>query len=319
MEDFNSMEWSAKIMRNVIQKVPIPLCGVMLGVAALGNLLKSYSESIRYVCGGIAGILLVLVLLKLILFPGEIKEDLKNPVMASVSGTFSMSLMLLSVYAKPWIGTAAYGIWLSAIGLHIILILFFTAKFIIKLRLSEVFASYYIVYVGIAAAAVTAPAYGKPVIGKSAFWFGLGSLLVLSVLITFRYIRYKEIPKPFKPLICIYAAPVNLCIAGYLQSMTTKNNGFLLGMLAVASLLYIFALVKAIAYLQLPFYPSYASFTFPFVISATAAKETMIYFMDRGCPIPALPYVALAETVIAAVLVTYTLVRFLLFLFMRQN
>ena len=34
-------------MKDVIKKVPIPLCGVMLGAAALGNLLQSYSEGIR--------------------------------------------------------------------------------------------------------------------------------------------------------------------------------------------------------------------------------------------------------------------------------
>ena len=61
----------------MIQKVPIPLCGVMLGFAALGNLLQSYGEGIRYVCGGIATFLLILVLMKLIMFPEMIKEDFK--------------------------------------------------------------------------------------------------------------------------------------------------------------------------------------------------------------------------------------------------
>ena len=56
-------------MREVVRKVPIPLCGVMLGTMALGNLLSSYSEVFRHICGGIAGFLLVMVLLKLSLFP----------------------------------------------------------------------------------------------------------------------------------------------------------------------------------------------------------------------------------------------------------
>ena len=38
-------------MKDVIKKIPIPICGVTLGAAALGNLLQSYSEGIRYVCG----------------------------------------------------------------------------------------------------------------------------------------------------------------------------------------------------------------------------------------------------------------------------
>ena len=55
-------------MKDVIKKVPIPLCGVMLGAAALGNLLQSYSEGIRYVCGIFAAFLLILVLINVILF-----------------------------------------------------------------------------------------------------------------------------------------------------------------------------------------------------------------------------------------------------------
>ena len=156
-------------MKDVIKKVPIPFCGVMLGAAALGNLLQSYSEGIRYVCGIFAAFLLILVLLKLIMFPGAVKEDMGNPIMASVSGTFPMALMILSTYVKPFIGKAAYYIWLLAIILHIILIIYFTVKFVLKLQMPKVFASYYIVYVGIAVAAVTAPAYEQLGIGTAAF------------------------------------------------------------------------------------------------------------------------------------------------------
>ncbi len=305
-------------MKDMIKKVPIPLCGVMLGTAALGNLLQSYSEGVRYVCGAVAGLLLILVLLKLIMFPKAVKEDMKNPIMASVAGTFPMSLMILSTYVKPFIGAAAYYIWLFAIALHIVLILYFTIKFIIKLQMPKVFASYYIVYVGIAVAAITAPAYEKLSVGSAAFWFGFVSLIVLLVLVTVRYVKYKEIPDPAKPLICIYAAPTSLCIAGYVQSVTPKAYGMLMGMFAAASVLYLFALVKAVGYLKLPFFPSYASFTFPFVISAIASKQTMACLMNMGRPMPALQYVVLIETVIAAVFVVYTLIRFLQFLFVTK-
>ena len=72
-------------MKEMIKKVPVPLCGVMLGTAALGNLLQSYSEGIRQVCGLCAALLLILILAKLICFPQMIKEDMKNPIMASVA------------------------------------------------------------------------------------------------------------------------------------------------------------------------------------------------------------------------------------------
>lgn len=303
---------------NIIKKVPVPLCGVMLGFAALGNLLQSYGEGIRLVCGIVAAFLLILVLLKLIMFPKMIKEDMQNPIMASVSGTFPMALMLLSTYVKPFIGPAAMYIWFFAIGLHIVLIVYFTVKFILKLQLPKVFASYYIVYVGIAVAAVTAPAFEQTGIGAAAFWFGFVTLIILLVLVTVRYVKCPQIPEPAQPLLCIYAAPTSLCIAGYVQSVTPKSRGFLLVMLAVATVLYIFSIVKAIGYLKLKFYPSYAAFTFPFVISAIATKQTMACLANMGQPMPVLKYVVLIETVIAVVFVVYTFIRFMGFLFINQ-
>lgn len=304
-------------MKDIIKKVPVPLCGVMLGMAALGNLLQSYGEGIRYLCGIVAAFLLVLVLLKLVMFPQMIKEDMQNPIMASVAATFPMAIMLLSTYVKPFIGPVAMYIWFFAIGLHIVLIVYFTRKFMLKLQLPKVFASYFIVYVGIAVAAVTAPAYEMQSVGTIAFWFGFVTLILLLVLVTKRYIQVKEVPEPAQPLICIYAAPMSLCIAGYVQSVTPKSRGFLLAMLVVATVLYVFALVKAIGYLKLKFYPSYAAFTFPFVISAIAVKQTMACCANMGQPIPALNVLVLIETIIAVVFVLYTLFRFMGFLFKK--
>ena len=229
-----------------------------------------------------------LALLKLIMFPGAVKEDMKNPIMASVSGTFPMALMILSTYVKPFIGQAAYYIWLFAIALHIVLIIYFTVKFVFKLQMPKVFASYYIVYVGIVVASVTAPAYEKLAIESAAFWFGFVTLILL---------------------------PTSLCIAGYVQSVMPKSYGFLMGMFVVATVIYIFALVKAIGYLKMPFFPSYAAFTFPFVISAIASKQMMACAMNMGHPMPFLKYVVLIETIIAVVLVVYTYIRFMGFIF----
>lgn len=250
-------------MKEMIKKVPVPLCGVMLGTAALGNLLQSYSEGIRQVCGLFAALLLILILAKLICFPQMIKEDMKNPIMASVAGTGSMALMILSTYAKPWIGQAAYE---------------------------------------------------KTDIGAAAFWFGFVSLILLLILVTYRYVTVKNVPDPAKPLLCIYAAPASLCVAGYVQSVMSKSFGFLMALFVLAAVLYLFALVKAVGYLKMPFYPSYAAFTFPFVISAIAAKQTMACAAKLGHPLPALSGLVLVETVIAVVLVVHTYIRFMMFL-----
>ena len=90
-------------------------------------------------------------------------------------------------------------------------------------------------------------------------------------------------------------------------------------MLAVATVIYVIALVKVIGYLKLKFYPSYAAFTFPFVISAIASKQTMACVANMGKPLPFLKYVVLIETVIAVLLVVYTFVRYMRFLFGQKK
>lgn len=225
-------------------------------------------------------------------------------------GTYDLKYLCKTIHR-----TGAYYIWLFAIAIHIVLIICFTVKFVFKLQMPKVFASYYIVYVGIVVASVTAPAYEKLAIGSAAFWFGFVTLILLLILVTYRYVTVKEVPDPAKPLICIYAAPTSLCIAGYVQSVMPKSYGFLMGMFVVATVIYIFALVKAIGYLKMPFFPSYAAFTFPFVISAIASKQTMACVMNMGHPMPFLKYVVLIETIIAVILVVYTYIRFMGFIF----
>lgn len=301
-------------MKAFIKKVPVPLCGVALGLAALGNLLQSYSEGVRSVLGILAAALLLLFVIKCFMFPAMLREDMNNPIMASVAGTFPMALMLLSVYAKPLFGEVSKYIWFFAILLHVALIIYFTVKFIVKLAMPKVFASYYIVYVGIVVASLTAPAYEMLWLGAAAFWLGFVCLLALLALVSVRYIKHRQMPDPAKPLICIYAAPVSLCVAGYIQSVAPKSFGFLIAMYVVAFVLYLFSLIKAVGYLKLPFYPSYASFTFPFVISAIATKQTMVCAEKLGSALPFLQPVVLVETVVAVILVAYTLVRFIMFL-----
>lgn len=294
----------------MLKKLPLPATGVMLGCAALGNLLQSYSEGIRLVFGAIAAVIGILLILKLIMYPETFKEDMKNPITASVSGTFSMGLMLLAGYLKPYVGNGAVYIWYFAILLHAVLIIYFTFKFMLKLDIKRVFASYFIVYVGIVVASVSAPAFGKTSLGTGLFWFGFITLVLLLVLISYRYIKYKEIPEPAKPLFCIFTAPVSLCLAGYIQSVDVKSKGFIIAMAVAATILYVMVLIALPKLLKLKFYPSYAAFTFPMVISAIAMKNTMACLIKMGSPVPALKYVVLVETIIAAVLVVYTLIRY---------
>lgn len=300
-------------MKKLLKAIPIPFAGVMLGLAALGNLLQSYSEGVRLFFGALAAIIWVLLVLKVIFCWPGVKAAMDDPVVASVSGTFPMATMLLSVYAKPFVGPTAQFIWYLGIALHVALILWFTVKFMLKPVMPKVFASYFIVYVGIVVASLTAPAYEMTAtVGTWCFWFGFICLLGLLAFVGYRYVKFPVKMAPPQPLVCIFAAPAALCLAGYIQSVAPKSIGMIYFMLVLSQALYVMVLLKLPKLLKLPFFPSYAAFTFPFVITAISAKQSMACLAKLNAPAPWLSTVVLVETIIAAVLVVYALVRYIM-------
>lgn len=122
-------------------------------------------------CGALSSVIWIAIVLKLIVCSQGVKKALtSDPIAASVFATFPMGTMLLAGYAKPFIGGAAQIIWFAAVILHAALIVWFSLKYMVVLKLERVFASYFIVYVGIAASSITAPAFGQQAIGQAAFW-----------------------------------------------------------------------------------------------------------------------------------------------------
>lgn len=296
-------------MNNLIKKLPLPISGAMLGIFAIGNLISDVFIIGKYVCGAIGLIILILILSKFIKYPKSVIDDLKKPVIASVCGTFLMSLIILSTYIAPFQINIATILWFISILLFIVLIIYFTLMFFIKnYELKNVYASYYIVYIGIVIGSVSSPIYHQEFIGKLILIFGSLSFVFLLVLTMYRYLKLKT-PDEFKPLICINAAPFSLILYGYLKVFTYISNSLVLFLFICAVIFYIFAIIKLIEFRNLPFYPSYSAFAFPFVVAALASKETSIYL-----GINYLNYLAISETLIAIILVSYVLISYSKFL-----
>ena len=295
----------------MIEKIPIPICGLILAFLSLGNLLNDTHTLLKVACGIIGIALLILILSKLVLYPEKIKEDFKNPIIASNSGTFSMSLMILSTYISPFMPSIAYGIWILGVALHILLIVYFTYHFIIRnFNISTVYPSYWIVFVGITMGAITAHAHNLDEIGFIFFLVGFIGMIFTFPLVIYRYINYKDIPNANKPLICIFTAILSILIVGYLNSYNDISIEFLMIMYIFACIFYIFALTKLIEYRNLDFYPSFAAFTFPFVISGLATKGVISKIGSNII----LNSVLSIETVIATAIVLYVLIRYMKFL-----
>ncbi len=304
-------------MRDIIKKVPIPTAGVALGLAALGNLLQPYTEIAHGLCGGLSLFLVSMLVAKVILFPSMIRSDLQNSILASVSATFFMTLMQLAGYLAPVAIVPAFGLWCAAIVGHFTLMAWFTAHYIRRFKLSEVFPTYFICYVGIIVAAVTSPAFGMEAFGRGIFWFGLACFAVLLATVVARYLKH-EIPEPARPLFCIFAAPMGLSLVGYLAVTPNPDPLFVGVLMGLGQVMLVGVATQLPKFIALKFYPSYAAMTFPFVISAMAFGKGVQALYAAGATIPALPVVEALialETVFAAVMVTYVFVHYMKFFF----
>ena len=275
---------------------------------------------------------ILFVTCKYLTMPEAFVTDMKNPVTASVSGTYTMTLMLLAGYIKPILPAFAMILWYVAIILHFVLIVYFTLNFILKIKipddLMKVFASYFIVYVGIVVASVTAPAFNNIALGQICFLIGFILYAPLFFYVSFRYIKLGNKKIEAKALACIYAAPASLCVAGYISSFEQKNISFLtelylfslliylLGLFVVADLFVSFANNK-----EFKFYPSIAGITFPFVISAIAAKQfnAVLTKMDIQNGIrPILPLIVKIELIIAIAGVAFAAICFAKHVFSKE-
>lgn len=301
---------------NIIKNLPLAITGLILAILSLGKIYTDFS-GIFFIIGSI---LIFLVLLKLVLHFDEFNNELNNLIALSTFGTFSMALMLFSTYLKPLFiplsQSIAFGIWILGIIIHLSIAIVFTKKYVIdEFDIETVFATWWIVYIGITMASITAPAYGLEKYGF--IFFGIGFILMIPtlILVSYRYLKFTAIDDQFKPFICIYTALFSILIVGYVNALTINEN-FLSLIYIGACIFYIFAIFHAMRLLileRLEFVPSFSAFTFPFVISTIATGEAYKFF-----GLSLLNHIFYIQAIIALILVIYVSYKYFRFL-MKTN
>lgn len=254
-------------------------------------------DLLKYLCGFVGFILILTLILKIIIFPKMIKEDLKNPILAAVFGTFPMALMVLSTYIPD-----GFYLWFAALVIHIALVIYYSIRFLPNFNLKTQYTSIFIVYIGIGMATITGFNY-NPTIGYFLLIFSAISAIILVPIFVYRYKKY-NVKSPFMPLICIFSAPASLIIVAYLQSTIDPSKTILIILFIISLILFIFSLAKVIQYRYLEFYPSYSAYTFPFVITANASLSLTSYF-------PWIMPLTIFEIIIAICLVLYALIGYI--------
>lgn len=304
-------------MRNLLQVIPIPISGLMLAFISLGNLLLSMHQSVAGHFFFIIGILLFLLIIGKILFAfSTVVKEMQNPIIASVSPTFTMGTLSISN------GLHYYGIpepmihllWSAAAVLQIAIIIYFIKTFVWKnkVTISNIFPSWLILFVGTAVMPLTAGNLSG-MFTKSILIFAVCAFIILVPIIILRGFIRKDLPEPTIPMLTILTAPASLCLAAYFKQFEAQLF-IVVTFFIVAQLLYLLVLTKLPSALKLPFYPSYAAFTFPLVISATATNAVIHFFEQSKMVSQWLTIYFYFQLIISSVMVLYVFVRYINYL-----
>ncbi|HJJ38662.1 MAG TPA: TDT family transporter [Methanocorpusculum sp.] len=300
-----------------LSSLPIPFSGVMLSFACLGLLFPGFFSVytacpeigylLHIICGCTAAVFWVLFVLKAIVCFAQVKSALKNPVSASVSGTFCMTAMMLAVYLKELVGDSAVLLWAFGILLHIALIVIFSIRFLHPFSMENVYPSWLVVYVGILVASITSPYFSQEFIGQIIFWFGLVCCILLTPVLLIRQFKY-PLPESLKPLICIFAAPISILAAAYVQAFDADFRVAAV-LLAAETVILILILAFLPKLLRLSFSPSFAAFTFPFHVTASAFLFGIGILIEGGFA-PELIWIAAAGIIAVSVILAYVTIQF---------
>lgn len=301
-------------MNDFFKRIPLPIAALMLGSAALGNLVREKGEIYRYMFGMLAVVIFLMLVVKLVKNPSIVKAGLDNPVVGGVMATFPMGMMILSTYIKPFSSSLAFGFWTAGIIIHISLMAAFSKRYLVKFDIKNVFTTYYIMYVGIVATSVSAPAHNMMKLGEYFFWFGFTAYILLLPIVLYRVFVIKEIPAVALPTLVVLSAPGSICLAGYLSTFEVKNPTMVLILLILASINILLALSYVPRLLLGAFVPAFSAFTFPIVISATAIKMAKEFYINSGNPISFLSPAAFFLEAISVLLVLFVTIRYIQYL-----
>ena len=300
-------------MRTFLNHLPIPIGCVALGFTGLATLFAPVHRVSLYIFLTVAFLLLIPVILKLVMIRGCLSIKTDDITMSTLSGS-SMAMMLAAAPLHTMAGwRCPIWLWVAGMTLHIVIILLFSIRLLhSRGETPTVRGCWLLVYVGIVAASISAPAFSFRGIGRILLYpAALGAVILLPLV----YRDDRKLPTPQKPFFCISTAPVSIWLVALLSIYPDANKTLVAALLILSQLLYIPALVRFALLRRLAFSPAFASFTFPFVISATAFRKAAAFL---ALPVW-LKLFQTAEMIIALALCCFVLWKYLCFLFSGQK
>lgn len=268
-------------MKKVIHKfrdMPVALTGLALGISGISGALSTFLGEIPIYIGDFISFFLVAVIfIKDCLHFDQLKNELKHPTLGSFIPTMDMTLMVLAGFIANYYLTLGSVLWLIAIAVHIIFCFIFFYHRVKSFDLDHVIPSWFIPPVGIVVACVSGASMNFPNLTHIIFYIGFILYLIMLPIMMYRIIFIEPIDDGRLPTFAIMAAPPSLCLAGYLTVFSNPSEIIVYILLPLAIFMTLLVYVSFFRILRISFNPSYASFTFPLAIGATAVLKYSNY------------------------------------------
>lgn len=266
-----------------LEKMPVPVLPTFVGALTLSNVYNGMGFStVRHLTMWAATIILILYIVKIITYPKVCVNEYKNTVPCSLYAAFDMILMILGSYYFDYLPGFGKTLWAIGLGIHVVHLLVFTYRNVIKERNINTFVpSWFVTYNGIMVSCVVGGAMNAAGILKYVVYYGIIIYFILIPIMIWRLIKV-EIKDSVYHTMAVVLAPCSLCVVSYLNVIKEPKAAmvYLLYACVLASL--VFVVVKLPKFFAYSFVPGFAGLTFPMAIGIVASQKMAGYLTVIG-------------------------------------
>lgn len=279
------------VMRKYLSKLErmhIGISGTSMAFITLSNcwMIKDITY-LKPISIFIAICMLVLMLVRVVLYPKVVYRELKDPVMGTFYPTFGMVTWLITAYFYPRFPRACSYLWLAMVAYHYGVLLFYTIVRIREGKFSNIMPTCFIVYTGMITGSVASKGMGGIIPGIAHFMLLFGFLFYTLLLPVVLYIVFKSefLDDKKLPTVGIVCSPAPLGVVGILTIQEKPNFYMLLWLIVTGLILLIVVYSYIVKLFKEGFKPAYAAFTFPLAIATLAAYKLSGYFESLAHPL----------------------------------
>ncbi len=266
-----------------LERLPVAILPCFVGVASLGNIYYGFGhEIIRELSIIGAATVLVLYIVKIIRFPITVKAEYDQVIPASMYPGFTMIITIIGSYLLIYDYTIGKTLWVVGVAGHILHILIFTYKNVIKTRVMDTFVpTWFVTYVGILNAAVIGKDMNADAFLTGLIYYGMIGYAIIMPLLIYRFIKY-ELKISMYHSIPVILAPCSLTVGGYL-TIVEEPKYWLVVALYICMLMSLIVVVRMLPrFFAYEFHPGFAGLTFPMAAATVASVKMEGFLLENG-------------------------------------